>query len=359
MRGRKAIGWLPVCAVMLVLMSVAVVLGTWGYGVWTTRQASLALPIFALSTLFFVAGVGVPALAARERCLRRDEQEWCTELRSDLSKALKDVDDPLRGLAELNFKQMRVFTTEAIRQARRAAYACFAAAWVSLVVLVLGAAGAMIAKGTDARISATVLAAIGACLSTFITHVFVKSYLVAARQMSYYYGQPLVQCYLLHAERLASSFGSDSGDRLRWQLVQQVMSAALGAAKSAQMICSNSRWTRVRVRRRNSECRPRTTRNRRGHRPAATCLSGGMATGSLLSGRERGGADRRAAAGRAAAHLVVGREARGARGGLATSSRTGSRRAPAAAPVPAGEPRGSARHVRQRLVRELLGVLRQ
>jgi hypothetical protein len=260
---------------MLVLMSVAVVLGTWGYGVWTTRQASLALPIFALSTLFFVAGVGVPALAARERCLRRDEQEWCTELRSDLSKALKDVDDPLRGLAELNFKQMRVFTTEAIRQARRAAYACFAAAWVSLVVLVLGAAGAMIAKGTDARISATVLAAIGACLSTFITHVFVKSYLVAARQMSYYYGQPLVQCYLLHAERLASSFGSDSGDRLRWQLVQQVMSAALGAAKSAQMICSNSRWTRVRVRRRNSECRPRTTRNRRGHRPAATCLSGG------------------------------------------------------------------------------------
>ncbi len=234
-RGRKAIGWLPVCAVMLVLMGVAVVLGTWGYGVWTTRQASLALPIFALSTLFFLAGVGVPALAARERCLRRDEQEWCTELRSDLSKALKDVDDPLRGLAELNFKQMRVFTTEAIRQARRAAYACFAAAWVSLVVLVLGAAGAMVAKGTDARISATVLAAIGACLSTFITHVFVKSYLVAARQMSYYYGQPLVQCYLLHAERLASSFGSNSGDRLRWQLVQQVMSAALGAAKSAQM----------------------------------------------------------------------------------------------------------------------------
>ncbi len=92
----------------------------------------------------------------------------------------------------------------------------------------------MIAKGPEARISATVLAAIGACLSTFITHVFVKSYLVAARQMSYYYGQPLVHCYLLHAERLASSFGGDSGDRQRLQLVQQVVSAALDASRNAQ-----------------------------------------------------------------------------------------------------------------------------
>lgn len=233
-RGRKAIGWFSVYVVMLAFTSVAAVLGTWGYGVWTTSRASLALPIFALSALFLVAGVGVPALAGRERCLRHDEREWCTELRSDLSKALTDVDNPLRGLAELNFHQMRVFTTEAIRQARRAAYACFAAAWVSLVVLVLGAAGAMIAEGVDARISATVLAAIGACLSTFITHVFVKSYLVAARQMSYYYGQPLVHCYLLNAERLANSFGSDSGGRQRWQLVQQVMSASLDAGRSAQ-----------------------------------------------------------------------------------------------------------------------------
>jgi hypothetical protein len=219
---------------MLVFMGVAIALGAWGYEVWSTAEASLALPIFALSGLFFVAGVGVPAAVRREQFLQHDEQEWCAELCDDLSKALKDVDDPLRGLAELNFKQMRVFTTEAIRQARRAAYACFAAAWVSLVVLVLGAAGAMIAEGPDARISATVLAAIGACLSTFITHVFVKSYLVAARQMSYYYGQPLVHCYLLHAERLASSFGGDSGDRQRWQLVQQVMSASLDAARNAQ-----------------------------------------------------------------------------------------------------------------------------
>ncbi len=115
MRRHKAIGWLPACVVVLGFMSVAVALGIRGYRVWSTGEASLALPILALSALFFVAGVGVPAVIGRERCLQRDEHEWCTELRDDLSKALKDVDDPLRGLAELNFKQMRVFTTEAMR----------------------------------------------------------------------------------------------------------------------------------------------------------------------------------------------------------------------------------------------------
>jgi len=233
-RQRKAIGWLPVCTVTGVFVSGAVALGVWGYQVRSTSEVSLALPILTVSALCFMAGIGVLATAGRERHLRREEQEWCAELCKDLSKALKDVDDPLRGLAELNFKQMRIFTTEAVGQARRAAYACFAAAWVSLVVLVSGAAGTMIATGSDARIAATVLTAVGACLSTFLTHVFVKSYLVAARQMSYYYGQPLVHCYLLHAERLASSFGGDSGSRQRWQLLQQVISASLDAGRNAQ-----------------------------------------------------------------------------------------------------------------------------
>jgi hypothetical protein len=52
--------------------------------------------------------------------------------------------------------------------------------------------------------------------------------------MSYYYGQPLVNCYLLHAERLLERCGRDLGADQRREDVQEVIRTILDAAIAAQ-----------------------------------------------------------------------------------------------------------------------------
>jgi hypothetical protein len=53
-------------------------------------------------------------------------------------------------------------------------------------------------------------------------------------QMSYYYGQPLVHCYLLHAEWLASEAGEHLDDAGKTRLQEKVIEASLKAAADAQ-----------------------------------------------------------------------------------------------------------------------------
>jgi hypothetical protein len=53
-------------------------------------------------------------------------------------------------------------------------------------------------------------------------------------QMSYYYGQPLVHCYLLHAEWLASEAGEHLDDAGKIRLQEKVIEASLKAAADAQ-----------------------------------------------------------------------------------------------------------------------------
>jgi hypothetical protein len=102
------------------------------------------------------------------------------------------------------------------------------------MVLVFLAGAAMVPSTTDARIVAAVLTAVGAALSGFITSVFMKSYSMAARQMSFYYGQPLVHCYLLHAEWLAESLAGELSAEQRWQVLRQVIDASVSASEGAQ-----------------------------------------------------------------------------------------------------------------------------
>jgi hypothetical protein len=52
--------------------------------------------------------------------------------------------------------------------------------------------------------------------------------------MSYYYGQPLVHCYLLHAEWLAERFEKDADPNARWTMHHDLIRAALNAGNNAQ-----------------------------------------------------------------------------------------------------------------------------
>jgi hypothetical protein len=143
-------------------------------------------------------------------------------------------DSTLKGLAYVNFRQMRVFTVIAQRQARMSYYASLTAAAISLLVLVLGVAVAYGLTATPAKITAASLAAAGSALSGFLAATFLKTYAMASRQMSYYYGQPLVHCYLLHAEWLTSMASKDVREGADPELWNKVIKASIQASVNAQ-----------------------------------------------------------------------------------------------------------------------------
>jgi hypothetical protein len=78
------------------------------------------------------------------------------------------------------------------------------------------------------------VATAGTALSSFLARTFLSAYQMASRQMIYYYGQPLVHCHLLNAERLAREAGRTLGKGAELTLWQEVITASIKASADAQ-----------------------------------------------------------------------------------------------------------------------------
>ncbi|MGC1283158.1 MAG: hypothetical protein WA895_09520 [Streptosporangiaceae bacterium] len=208
----------------------------------------LAPAALVSSALFLMFGSAILLGVIREDGLRTEETDSCADDCGDLYWALSKVkDDTLRGLAWVNFKQLRTFTVIAQRQTRMSYYASITAAAVAFLVLTSGAAVAIGLPTTAAKITAGTLATVGTVLSGFLAKTFLKAYQMASRQMSYYYGQPLVHCYLLHAEWLALEAGERFGGEAELHLWHEVIDASIKASAHAQdhllsMRDINAKW---------------------------------------------------------------------------------------------------------------------
>lgn len=223
-----------VISVLLMVIAAAAAAG----GVALARSHAsdwLAPAAFVTSAFFVIASVIVPLGINRENGVERTEQENCQNDCADLYWALDRIGDrTLKGLAWVNFKQLRNFTVIAQKQARMSYYASLTAAATSLLVLIAGAAVAIGSPTTSAKATAAALATVGTVLSGFLTRAFLRAYQMTSLQMSYYYGQPLVHCYLLHAEWLASREDGHLDDAGRTHLREKVIKASLKAAADAQ-----------------------------------------------------------------------------------------------------------------------------
>jgi TRADD-N domain-containing protein len=218
----------------LILIAAAAAVG----GVALARSGAsgwLSPAAFVTSAFFFLSGAVVPLGIIRENGVEKAEKENCQTDCEDLYWALHCIGNPtLKGLAWVNFKQLRTFTVIAQKQARISYYASLTAAAVSLLVLVAGSAVAIGSPTTPAKATAGALATVGTVLSGFLARTFLRSYQMTSLQMSYYYGQPLVHCYLLHAEWLASEGCRDLDDAHELRLREKVIDASLKAAADAQ-----------------------------------------------------------------------------------------------------------------------------
>jgi hypothetical protein len=198
-------------------------------------NSKLAPAAFVLSAFFFTATAAVLGMIAREHRIVKHENNECDKDCEVLRHALNRIPDcTLKGLAYVNFRQLRVFTVIAQRQARMSYYASLTAASIALLVLMSGATVAYGLTDTPAKITAASLAVAGGALSGFLAATFLKTYVIALRQMSYYYGQPLVHCYLLHAEWLASTANKHVREQTDHDLWKEVIKASIQASANAQ-----------------------------------------------------------------------------------------------------------------------------
>jgi TRADD-N domain-containing protein len=190
---------------------------------------------FIAASFFLVAAGTVPIVMFREGCIEEDQDQKCKTDCDDLVKALNEIPNAtLSGLAKANFRQMRMFTVIALRQARMSYYASLVAASVALLVLTAGGAVTVGLVSTSAKITAGSVTAVGVAMSGFLSATFLKTYEMAARQMSYYYGQPLVHCYLLHSEWLTLMLTKHPEWKADISLWQKVVDATIQASKNAQ-----------------------------------------------------------------------------------------------------------------------------
>jgi hypothetical protein len=190
---------------------------------------------FVTGAFFFISSIVVPLGVLRESGIEAHEKENCRKDCRDLLWALEGIGDgTLKRLAWINFQQLRAYSAIAQKQARMSYYASLAAAAISLLTLASGAAVAIGLSATTAKVTVGALATAGSVLSGFLVKVFLESYQMASRQMSYYYGQPLVHCYLMHAQWLASEAREHSGDEAEFGLWQKVVEASIKASANAQ-----------------------------------------------------------------------------------------------------------------------------
>jgi hypothetical protein len=233
--GRQILLWAAL-GVLLGFLCVAAAAALGGVLLLRSHSNAQLVPAaFVTSALLFISGIAFSLGLVRENAIRKKEDGDCDRDCKDLERALRHVKDgTLRGLAQANFKQMRTFTVIAQRQARMSYHASLVAAAASLFVLVSGAAVASGLTGTPAKITAGTLTAAGAALSGFLTVTFLKTYAMASRQMSYYYGQPLVHCYLLHAEWLTSMAENRFDKHTEFLLWKEVIRASIKASCNAQ-----------------------------------------------------------------------------------------------------------------------------
>jgi hypothetical protein len=215
---------------------------TSGSGVWLIFErpsSGLAFAAFVTGAFFFLAAVVVPLGITREICLERDEASSCEDDCQRLEASLPADDEhglqrTLQNLTVANFRQMRTFTAIAQRQARMSYYASLLGAGLSLLVLLAGAAVAVGVPSVAGKIAAGSLAAVGTALSAFLSKTFLRAYDMGLHQMSYYYGQPLVHCYLYLAEWQTLLAPPEVDDQTKRELYQEVVRASLRASANAQ-----------------------------------------------------------------------------------------------------------------------------
>ncbi len=153
---------------------------------------------------FFLALFG---LTANIDMRKRHTAYLVAQLVGAADKAVDEITGPddLMGLIRANRKQMEAYDALARSQASSTHAATLGAAVFGLLAVGAGLTVAVTADATAAKYAAAIVAGVGTATGGYVASTFIRVQEGAREQMRYYYAQPLVQSYLLSAERLVST----------------------------------------------------------------------------------------------------------------------------------------------------------
>jgi hypothetical protein len=224
--------WLPA----VVLSAVATVILGIAYLARRLGDISQVEAILYVLAGFLVVGAAAsPFVSKTLEQMHQRRQKQVEEETSSITAAIDGLGNPaLKKLILFNYQLMDRFIDVALSQAKAAYVFCAAACSAGLLILLTGTVALVAADGVAKQLTVGGLTAVGACLSGFIGHTFIRTFKITSRQMTYYYGQPVVHCYLLHAEWLADRAAhhhSDTSRAFDHDLITATIQAGLDAQR--------------------------------------------------------------------------------------------------------------------------------
>lgn len=200
-------------------MMLSVMAAYGGAGLWAGRNlighlfyiGPKAVTFVGISTV--AVGLAMFVLAVRAQAHGRaayyERAERAAIAAAD--KAVREVTgaaDTL-GLLNANQRQMEAYASIARSQAATSYRASQAAMGGGLLILLLGGAVAYFVADTATKAVTASLAVIGTAVGGYISRTFITVQQRATEQMGFYFKEPLVQSYILTAERIAHQLDGD------------------------------------------------------------------------------------------------------------------------------------------------------
>jgi hypothetical protein len=186
--------------------------------------AAVAAFIGGLLLVVFSLRIVMSGVDAERRVVAR-----ASERQDDLLRDIRQVKGvpTLAELVDFNARQMRVYQELSTGQASSSYRRSQLAFIVGLALI--GAAIAASFAGSDptTKLTAGAAAGLGAVCSAYISATYLRVYERALDQLNFYYRQPLINSYLLTAERLANDMSDqEKRDAAYDELLRQVLSCA-------------------------------------------------------------------------------------------------------------------------------------
>lgn len=178
------------------VVGLVLLFGYLGYS--SSRTTILVVAGFALiaSTVQILSKAAIDGIE-EDRKLRMTSRQ--------VEEAVEEVAGPddLWGLMKVNRRQMEQYDEQARAQGRSSHISSLIAMGAGLVIVGFGLAIAVTADDSATKYSAAIVAAVGTATGGYIARTFIRVNTAAQHHVRFYFEQPLVQSYLLTAERIA------------------------------------------------------------------------------------------------------------------------------------------------------------
>jgi hypothetical protein len=195
---------------------------TFGYDDKAARSGRLAALLWIA---FIVAAVTIWSFY-RIRVAQFLQEQREKVAHEDTEEALAEAP----SILALNRRLMREYHEIARGQAAHSYRNSQAAMGVGLGLLAIGSWIVLTADETASKIALAGLTTVGTVVVGYITGTFLRAYQIALIQLNFYFRQPLIDSYLVNAERVAKDIKAEGNDDALSEVVRGFLQVSLVAS---------------------------------------------------------------------------------------------------------------------------------